>query len=295
MTGSPTPAAAARGGVGAAHRGRAAALHARRRARARRRMARRASPTASRARRSSSPACRKPARCNALLDGPRRRLALSLGSRERRSRPLARAARSRSGRSISQSLLVRHAPCGGRGGRSRGDAAAAPHEGGGGAADRARRHRRRLAGRCGSRARSPSSPTRRSRARCAFCCASAADAGQAQAAPIRAEPEEGSGYIVLAMGKMGAYELNYSSDIDLIVLYDPDAPALADDVEPGRALRAHHARPGEAAAGAHRRRLCVPRRSAAAARSGLDPDRGLDDGGARTTTRASARTGSAPR
>ena len=36
-----------------------------------------------------------------------------------------------------------------------------------------------------------------------------------------AKPEEGSGYIVLAMGKMGAFELNYSSDIDLIVFYDP--------------------------------------------------------------------------
>lgn len=41
-------------------------------------------------------------------------------------------------------------------------------------------------------------------------------------------PEEGSGYIVLAMGKMGAHELNYSSDIDLIVFYEPAAPALAD-------------------------------------------------------------------
>src|SRR4051795_10852761 len=30
-------------------------------------------------------------------------------------------------------------------------------------------------------------------------------------------PEDGSGLIVLAMGKMGAGELNYSSDIDLIV------------------------------------------------------------------------------
>jgi glutamate-ammonia-ligase adenylyltransferase len=46
--------------------------------------------------------------------------------------------------------------------------------------------------------------------------------------PDAARPEEGSGYIVLAMGKMGAYELNYSSDIDLIVFYDPDATALAD-------------------------------------------------------------------
>ena len=42
----------------------------------------------------------------------------------------------------------------------------------------------------------------------------------------------GSGYIVLAMGKMGAFELNYSSDIDLIVFYDPAAPALPKDAEP---------------------------------------------------------------
>jgi glutamate-ammonia-ligase adenylyltransferase len=37
------------------------------------------------------------------------------------------------------------------------------------------------------------------------------------------DPAESSGYIVLAMGKMGARELNYSSDIDLIVFYDPVA------------------------------------------------------------------------
>lgn len=36
------------------------------------------------------------------------------------------------------------------------------------------------------------------------------------------QPEEGSGLIVLAMGKLGARELNYSSDIDLIVLYDEE-------------------------------------------------------------------------
>ena len=33
-------------------------------------------------------------------------------------------------------------------------------------------------------------------------------------------PSEGSGLVVLGMGKLGARELNYSSDIDLIVLYD---------------------------------------------------------------------------
>jgi len=51
--------------------------------------------------------------------------------------------------------------------------------------------------------------------------------------PAPARPQDGSGYIVLAMGKMGAFELNYSSDIDLIVLYEPAAPALAKNTEPG--------------------------------------------------------------
>jgi [glutamine synthetase] adenylyltransferase / [glutamine synthetase]-adenylyl-L-tyrosine phosphorylase len=45
-------------------------------------------------------------------------------------------------------------------------------------------------------------------------------------------PEENSGLIVLAMGKMGAGELNYSSDIDLIVFFNMDAPTLAPDIEP---------------------------------------------------------------
>ena len=50
--------------------------------------------------------------------------------------------------------------------------------------------------------------------------------------PDSARPEDGSGYIVLAMGKMGAHELNYSSDIDLIVFYDAAAPALVPGTEP---------------------------------------------------------------
>jgi glutamate-ammonia-ligase adenylyltransferase len=45
-------------------------------------------------------------------------------------------------------------------------------------------------------------------------------------------PEENSGLFVLAMGKMGAGELNYSSDVDLIVFFDPAAPTLAPDIEP---------------------------------------------------------------
>jgi [glutamine synthetase] adenylyltransferase / [glutamine synthetase]-adenylyl-L-tyrosine phosphorylase len=45
-------------------------------------------------------------------------------------------------------------------------------------------------------------------------------------------PEDNGGLIVLAMGKMGAGELNYSSDIDLIVFFDSRAPTLAADIEP---------------------------------------------------------------
>ena len=49
--------------------------------------------------------------------------------------------------------------------------------------------------------------------------------------PDPEHPERGSGIIVLAMGKMGAFELNYSSDIDLIVFYDPAAGVLPDEGE----------------------------------------------------------------
>jgi [glutamine synthetase] adenylyltransferase / [glutamine synthetase]-adenylyl-L-tyrosine phosphorylase len=52
------------------------------------------------------------------------------------------------------------------------------------------------------------------------------------APPDKDRPEDDSGLFVLAMGKMGAGELNYSSDIDLIVFFDPDAPTLARDIEP---------------------------------------------------------------
>lgn len=41
-----------------------------------------------------------------------------------------------------------------------------------------------------------------------------------------------AGYIVLAMGKYGAYELNYSSDIDLVVFYDVERTRLRAGLEP---------------------------------------------------------------
>jgi glutamate-ammonia-ligase adenylyltransferase len=46
-----------------------------------------------------------------------------------------------------------------------------------------------------------------------------------------ARPAQGCGYVALAMGKQGARELNYSSDIDLIILYDPLTPLLPDSSE----------------------------------------------------------------
>jgi glutamate-ammonia-ligase adenylyltransferase len=65
-----------------------------------------------------------------------------------------------------------------------------------------------------------------------FLLAEAADRGKLL--PVDPQHlETGCGYIVLAMGKMGAHELNFSSDIDLMVFFDPRAPARAANIEPG--------------------------------------------------------------
>ena len=52
---------------------------------------------------------------------------------------------------------------------------------------------------------------------------------------VLADPErpgEGSGYVLIAMGKHGAGELNYSSDVDLIALHDPEGARVAPGSEP---------------------------------------------------------------
>ncbi len=64
-----------------------------------------------------------------------------------------------------------------------------------------------------------------------FVLAEAARAGQI-ALPDAKDPARGSGWIILGMGKLGAGELNYSSDIDLIVLFDPETAKLPEDKEP---------------------------------------------------------------
>jgi glutamate-ammonia-ligase adenylyltransferase len=64
-----------------------------------------------------------------------------------------------------------------------------------------------------------------------FVLAEAARAGRLNPKD-KARPQVGSGYIVIAMGKLGGRELNYSSDIDLIVFYDGATPVLPEDAEP---------------------------------------------------------------
>ncbi len=51
--------------------------------------------------------------------------------------------------------------------------------------------------------------------------------------PDAPDIENGSGLVVLALGKHGARELNYSSDTDLIVLYDSASPSIPEGTEPG--------------------------------------------------------------
>ncbi len=46
------------------------------------------------------------------------------------------------------------------------------------------------------------------------------------------DPERESGFVALALGKLGARELNYSSDIDLVLLYDPESSPYEADSQP---------------------------------------------------------------
>ena len=63
----------------------------------------------------------------------------------------------------------------------------------------------------------------------AFLFRKARDAGQIAA---QADAAPTPGYFIIAMGKLGAFELNYSSDIDIIVFYDADRAGLKPDIEP---------------------------------------------------------------
>lgn len=64
-----------------------------------------------------------------------------------------------------------------------------------------------------------------------FLLADAARAGKLLP-PDGENPATGCGLAIVAMGKHGARELNYSSDIDLVAVYDREIAPLAPDVEP---------------------------------------------------------------
>ncbi|MFZ2017922.1 MAG: bifunctional [glutamine synthetase] adenylyltransferase/[glutamine synthetase]-adenylyl-L-tyrosine phosphorylase [Methyloceanibacter sp.] len=66
-----------------------------------------------------------------------------------------------------------------------------------------------------------------------FLFRKAREAGQI-AMPSAGEASSTPGYFVIAMGKLGAMELNYSSDIDLIVFYDAERAGLSPDIEPSQ-------------------------------------------------------------
>lgn len=49
--------------------------------------------------------------------------------------------------------------------------------------------------------------------------------------PEPADPARDCGFCALALGKLGARELNYSSDIDLVLLFDPQNPAYPEEAQ----------------------------------------------------------------
>ncbi|MFL1462014.1 bifunctional [glutamine synthetase] adenylyltransferase/[glutamine synthetase]-adenylyl-L-tyrosine phosphorylase [Roseococcus sp. DSY-14] len=67
---------------------------------------------------------------------------------------------------------------------------------------------------------------------CAHLLLEAHRRGQLRLAKAAGAPRaitKGSGLIVLGMGKLGGRELNYSSDIDLMLLHDPESPAYHEE------------------------------------------------------------------
>jgi glutamate-ammonia-ligase adenylyltransferase len=47
-----------------------------------------------------------------------------------------------------------------------------------------------------------------------------------------ADIETGCGLVILALGKLGARELNYSSDVDIVVFFDPECASITGAVDP---------------------------------------------------------------
>ncbi len=127
-----------------------------------------------------------------------------------------------------------------------------------------------------------------------FLLKAAAEKAQMDASdPAKLEAE--TGLIVLAMGKYGAFELNYSSDVDLITFYDPrrfpfrkkdDARGAAVDIVKGLVQLPRLRPPPTATSSAS---ICACGQMRARRRSRSPPTR------PRPITKAWARTGNAPR
>ena len=145
----------------------------------------------------------------------------------------------------------------------------APGQAGGRAGGRRGRYRRRVARSSASPPRCPTWPEARCRSPSPTCSRAAHGARRDLLCPTPTSRRGGCGFAVLGMGKLGARELNFSSDIDLVLLHDPDR-GVYHGSEPGafytRIARGLVGSDG----GARRRRLRVPHRPAAAPRPRRD-------------------------
>ena len=74
------------------------------------------------------------------------------------------------------------------------------------------------------------------------------------------------GFAVIAMGKLGSRELNYSSDVDLLLLFDPATLPRRERDDAGEAAVRDRPADDRDSAEADRRRLCRAGRPAACAR-----------------------------
>jgi len=64
---------------------------------------------------------------------------------------------------------------------------------------------------------------------------SAIDVALKTAIAERVPGADATGFAVIAMGKLGSHELNYSSDVDLLLLFDPESLARRERDDPGEA------------------------------------------------------------
>ena len=72
------------------------------------------------------------------------------------------------------------------------------------------------------------------------------------------------GYAVLALGKLGTQSLNYSSDIDLVIVWEAGRFVVPEGKEPQKARDAPRPAAGPADERAHGRRICLSHRFAPA-------------------------------